>query len=79
MTVGVFWAYHSLWSLLPHIPAGFLSVQEKKDTQNENKLTVFILAALISYCTGSLTCGLARSLALTAAALFHGTLQCACA
>ena len=32
----------------------------------EKLLVVF--AALISYCTGSLTCGLARSLALAAAA-----------
>ena len=39
----------------------------------EKLLVVF--AALISYCTGSLTCGLARSLALATATLCHGVLQ----
>ena len=39
----------------------------------EKLLVVF--AALISYCTGSLTCGLARSLALATATLCHGILQ----
>ena len=39
------------------------------------KLAVLVLAALISYSTGSLACGLARCLALTAAALYHRCFQ----
>lgn len=39
------------------------------------KKLLFLLAALVSYCAGSLACGLAGSLALTASAFFYGLLQ----
>jgi hypothetical protein len=38
-------------------------------------LSVGVLAALVAYGAGSLACGLAGSLALAAAALFHGFFQ----
>ena len=43
------------------------------------QLAVLVLAALVSYSTGSLACRLAGCLALAAAAFLHAVLQCACA
>lgn len=37
-----------------------------------------VFTGLISYCTGSLACRLARSLTLSASAFFHGFLQALC-
>ena len=39
------------------------------------KQLLFLLAALVSYCAGSFTCGLAGSLAFTASTFFNGLLQ----
>ena len=36
---------------------------------------LFLLAALVSYCAGSLACGLAGSLAFTASAFFYRLLK----
>ena len=43
------------------------------------QLAVLVLAALVTYSTGCLTCRLAGCLALAAAAFLHAVLQCACA
>ena len=39
-----------------------------------SKILPVVLAALISYCAGSLACGLAGCLALAASAFLHGIL-----
>ena len=43
------------------------------------QLAVLVLATLVTYSTGCLTCRLAGCLALAAAAFLHAVLQCACA
>ena len=42
------------------------------------QLAVLVLAALVTYSTGCLTCRLAGCLALAAAALLHGLLKISC-